>query len=69
MNQQALRKILVESQRNWSRGTPDATRVPQKSLERHLLDLSDRATAVREHPSRHKGRRARVVGFPYALSA
>ena len=69
MTQQALRNILIQSQRNWSRGTPDETRVPQKSIERYLQDLGEAAAPVRERPSRHKGRRARVVGFLHAVRA
>jgi len=69
MTQQALRNILIESQRNWSRGTPDESRVPQKSIDRYLQDLGEAVAPARERPSRHKGRRARVVGFPYAARA
>jgi hypothetical protein len=69
MKQQALRNILIESQRSWSRGTPDASRVPQKSIDRYLQDLGNAVAPVHERPSRHKGRRARVVGFPYAVYA
>jgi len=67
MTQQALRKILLESQHNWSRGSVDDTRVPQKSLDRYLQDLAEAAVPPRQRPGRHKGRRARVVGLPYAM--
>lgn len=69
MTQKALRNILIQSQRNWSRGTSDETRVPQKSIERYLQDLGEATAPVRERPSRHKGRRARAVGFPYTARA
>jgi predicted DNA-binding transcriptional regulator YafY len=68
MTQEALRNILLESQRNWSRGRADQTRVPQRSIDRYLQDLSETVVPKRERPGRHKGRRARVVGFPYAVN-
>lgn len=65
MNRDALRNLLVQTHRNWSRGTPDNTRMPQDSLERHLANVAEQALPRVSRPGHHRGRRARVSGFPF----
>jgi len=64
MNRESLRHLLLQSSRQWNRGTPENTRVPQKSLDRHLLDLAEAAVLPRRRPGRHRGLHARITCFP-----